>query len=119
FTIDTVVPSIPSLISPASNSFIATTTPNLQWHQSTNNLTNYIVYIDGTAKKTNSWTVSNWTTTALGQGIHTWRVKALDKVGQTNTSGTWTFTIDTVVPSIPSLISPASNSFIATTTPNL
>lgn len=51
------------------------------------------------------------TTSALSDGEHTFAVRAIDRVGHADpTPASYTWTIDTVAPSAPVLVSPANNS---------
>jgi len=58
-----------------------------------------------------SWTITNWTSGVLADGIHTWRVRAVDKAGNTNVTGTWIFTVD-ITPPVLRIVSGPTNSKI-------
>jgi hypothetical protein len=100
-------PGTPSTPSPADTVYTKTTTPALDWADVVNTYTppttgaatSYSVFIDGVLKTTT--TSSNYTPSALGQGMHTWQIVANDIIGSTN-GPTWHFTVDTIAPTIAS-----------------
>lgn len=115
---DFISPSAPFLISPEDESLLNDATPTFVWQQSTDNVgvSYYQLYLDGivlydtipTSSTTNgSYTLvydsdtgqySLTPTALLADGAHTWRVMVYDAAGNTNTSATWDFIIDTQSP---------------------
>ena len=97
-------PDAPTLISPANNSTIGTTTPTFIFDPSLGAVvvSHYQLWIDGN-KNTDHIPARNLTTTtnaltALTEGSHTWFIKAIGSNGINRNSATWTFTIDTTAP---------------------
>lgn len=115
---DFISPSAPFLISPEDESLLNDATPTFVWQQSTDNvgISYYQLYLDGallhnnipTSNTTNAaYTLTydsntgqySLTPTALiADGAHTWRVMVYDAAGNSNTSATWDFIIDTQAP---------------------
>lgn len=115
---DIVPPSVPFLISPEDESLLNDATPNFVWQQSTDNVgvSHYELYLDGVLKygpiPTTSTTTSEFTVTynsgngqytltpsaSISNGSHNWYVMVYDAAGNTNTSVTWDFRIDTQAP---------------------
>jgi hypothetical protein len=121
---DVVAPSTPVLISPTNNSLLSTSKPEFIWQQSTDNVgvSHYQLYIDGQlhidqiAGSGSSGTFSfgdiNYQLTfdsgsgyfhldlltSLADGAHTWKIAALDAVGNSADSATWSFTVDSTAP---------------------
>ncbi|HOT77785.1 MAG TPA: Ig-like domain-containing protein, partial [Candidatus Wallbacteria bacterium] len=91
---------------PAHNTFTNDNTPTLTWNASTDTLSGlhpypYRVVIDGGAPS--AWlNTTSFTTGALSDGPHTWKVEVCDKAGNIKTNGTvWTVNIDTIKPADP------------------
>lgn len=111
-------PSVPILVAPENNATVTTSTPDFVWKQSTDNfgISKYQLVLDGeilfdsiptsTADRPDFQLVfSSETgeyiltpTAALADGTHTWKIIAFDLHGNTASSVTWTFTIDTTAP---------------------
>lgn len=111
-------PTTPILIAPSNNSFVTTTQPNFVWQQSTSpiGISHYELYVDGNvwfgniptnsvdnALFTLTYNNSNSTFTlhpknGLAQGVHTWKIRAIDNNNNGTDSATWTFTIDNQAP---------------------
>ncbi|MBU0687849.1 MAG: fibronectin type III domain-containing protein, partial [Candidatus Margulisbacteria bacterium] len=105
FTIDSTGPSAPNLTAPPNTSSTTETTPTFSWQPAVDNLTgigSYEITIDVTV--TTQGATTNYTpSVALSMGLHTWEVRARDRVGNWGTaSASWTFTITTEsnVPSV-------------------
>ncbi|MBP7768484.1 hypothetical protein KA082_01470 [Candidatus Woesebacteria bacterium] len=126
--LDTTAPTTPELNEPAESSYTASTTPVFKFKISTDSgagLQKYQLFIDGnlvfdaippiTPDSTNQRTETDRIITYNGssiqiQGIgahatlttgsHTWSVTAIDAVGNTSSSDTKKFTIDTTAPSL-------------------
>ncbi len=100
---DHTSPSTPILISPPDGSWVTTQKPTFTWYPSSDDVgvDHYQLVIDGNIALDNispsnnpSVTVSN----ALNDGTHTWKVIVFDAAGNSNTSATWTFYIDSQAP---------------------
>jgi len=64
--------------------------------------------------------ITSFTTTTLADGLYYWRVRGIDSVGVNGAwSGYRSFTIDTVLPATPQLVSPLEGAFVTTTSPTL
>jgi hypothetical protein len=124
FTIDSTI-SQPTLVWPANGAKINNTTPTLDWTdvsdpsgviyrlQVANSSGFTYLLVDRT-----NLTVSQFTTGTLSPGTYYWRAKAVDGAG--NDSGwtaTWSFTIDTTAPGVPTLLLPANGAKTNNNTP--
>ncbi len=128
FAVDTVAPTAPALLTPTDGALLATSTPTLDWTDSTdaNGIQNYDVDVDGDTAFAPpiEWNAtvapSTTTTAALADGQHFWRVRSRDNAG--NTSG-WSvvrsLVVDTVAPTVPTLLAPSDGALLATSTPSL
>jgi hypothetical protein len=118
---DIVPPSVPILISPENTELISTDQPQFVWQESTDNvaMSHYQLTIDGElaldniALYTNSGSYKLYNLSynsslgyyyldlnySLDQGSHTWKITAVDAVGLTTDSATWSFTVDSIAPS--------------------
>ena len=62
----------------------------------------------------------SYTATDIVDGVHYWRVRAVNSLGIAGAwSGARAFTVDTVIPGKPGLVSPAAGAVVLTTVPNL
>lgn len=111
-------PSPPFLISPANLSFVTTRTPTFVWRAAIDDyiMGHYQLWIDGklfldsiplVSTKHALYTLQYDPITeqysltlkkALAEGTHTWKIIAVDAAGHSNSSATWSFTIDTQAP---------------------
>ncbi len=111
-------PSIPILISPEDEAILITNTPTFVWNGSTDNVginhydlwVNGIIYISEISpidqdtalftlvvnEDTNTFSLTIKTT--VSDGDYTWNIVASDAIGNTATSATWDFSIDTLAP---------------------
>jgi hypothetical protein len=116
---DHTVPSSVILIAPANASQVVTKKPTFVWYGATDDIgvSYYQVFIDGvvflntipiTSTSNSSYvsvvdgignTLSVTPKTSLADGIHSWKVMVFDAAGNSNTSATWSFTIDSQAPS--------------------
>lgn len=108
FTIDTVPPETPSLVSPIENIFINYSSPYLDWNEASGAY-RYNIQIDDDLDMTSpilditpDTTADNYqVASALADGSYHWRVRAIDKAGN---DGSWSslnnFTIDTILPNV-------------------
>ncbi|MBU1021139.1 MAG: fibronectin type III domain-containing protein, partial [Candidatus Margulisbacteria bacterium] len=98
FTIDSTGPSAPNLIAPPNGSATTDATPTFTWQAAVDNLTgigSYEITID-TTLVTQGATTNYTPTISLSYGLHTWEVRARDRVGNWGTaSAAWTFTVTT------------------------
>lgn len=127
FTVDVTPPSVPSVVSPTGGVWVNTATPTLDWSDSTDNLSpiTYTVEVDddptfATINQSQSGvTTSSWTPAALAETTWYWRVRAID--GATNSSAdsspVGSFKVDITLPGTPTLVSPADNAIVTTSTP--
>jgi hypothetical protein len=105
---DTHPPTSPILVSPANHSLINTSSPVFIFQPSTDDVGfgEYELYIDGDNKQRDNIshaitnTISTTAKTSLSDGLHTWKVRAIDSSGNYKDSATWSFTIDTTPPLI-------------------
>lgn len=99
-------PSIPILISPANNSTLNSNSPTFIFEPSTDPLgiNKYELWINGSFDQNISpattLTISTTATTALTDGLHTWKIKAVNNSGLGTDSATFSFTTDTTPPII-------------------
>ncbi|MBU1022289.1 MAG: DUF2341 domain-containing protein, partial [Candidatus Margulisbacteria bacterium] len=106
FIIDSTGPSEPILLTPPSGSTTSDATPTFTWEASTDNLTgigSYEITISGITTETIG-NITNWTiSTPLSEGLHTWVVRARDRVGNWgdySMAGSFTVSYETYVPSV-------------------
>ncbi|MCW2923278.1 MAG: laminin sub domain 2, partial [Thermoleophilia bacterium] len=102
-----------ALTAPTAGSWTADTTPMLDWSTADANcLARVEVYLDGgltTPAAVASGTEGDWTPAApLAQGLHDWRVEAIDTLGRRTSSPTVSFGVDTTPPAAFSLVSPTA-----------
>jgi hypothetical protein len=115
---DNEPPTTPILVSPSNGAYVTVTKPTFVWEASTDDwgMGNYQLFIDGsihfnniplTAADIPEFTLTYDSTTArysltpktaLSEGSHTWKIRAVDGTGNVTDSATWTFTIDTQAP---------------------
>ncbi len=124
FIIDTVPPGIVTLVSPTSTSYINDNTPYLDWNVASGAYEYQIqidydflfapAYIDYTG--TNTY----YTAPTLSNTDFWWRVRAIDRAGNVGPwSAVWLFTVDTVPPGTPTLVSPLDDSYTNISSPYL
>ena len=106
FNIDTIPPGTPSLTSPSNGAILDYGTISFSW-TAASDADYYRIEIDGTTYTAPSTTYSR----SLSDGSHSWRVQAVDDALNVGSwSGSSSFTIDTVDPGTPTLISPLDGS---------
>ena len=112
FTIDSISPSPPTLVTPNNGAFINYANPTLTWEAATDpdNLTgiaSYEINFNGVLITRDATTA--YVASSLSDGIYTWEVKARDGAGNWGSySSAWDFTIDSTPPNAPVLITPAN-----------
>ncbi|MBU1084894.1 hypothetical protein KKB06_00940 [Patescibacteria group bacterium] len=103
---DSQSPSTPILISPTNNSTINSSSPAFIFETSTDNVAvhKYELWLNEIKNTeilhSSTTTISITATSALTDGQHTWKIKAVDTSGNTTDSATWTFIVDTTAPII-------------------
>jgi len=117
FTVDNTNPIV-SFITPTpnNNSVISTTTVTINATHTETNPDKLLLYIDGALNQTISYTgaFTNVTKT-FTQGLHNFSVTVNDTAGNSNSTGTYYVTIDTITPTIAFIApTPANNSFVNT-----
>jgi len=119
FTVDTVAPNAPVVALPANGSTVTTTTPTFSGTAEANSKVR--IYVDGVlVDSTTADGSGNWSkvSATLAQGSHTIKATAIDAAGNTSTySNTNIFTVDSIAPSVPVVVTPADNSYMSTVTP--
>lgn len=115
---DIVPPTAPVLISPENGELLSTNRPQFVWLESTDNveMSHYQFYLNGELVLDNLATVGSFSQYSLSynselgyyyldvkfdipQGDNTWKIVAVDAVGLTTSSATWSFVIDSIAPS--------------------
>lgn len=121
-TVDSLAPAQPVVVVPSDGSTTADTTPT--YAGSAEASSTVTVIVDGatvgttTANGAGSWTFTP--STPLVDGPHTIRSTAADAAGNTSTaSGTHTFTVDTVAPAAPVVVTPVNGAATTNNTPVL
>jgi len=124
FTVDTVAPAAPTLTSPTNGAFSTSQTVDFYW-SSVSGASQYTWERSDTVTFDIVRSTATFGGTSLqavlgSDGIHYWRVKALDSAGNIGSwSSVWSITVDTVPPGIPTLLSPADNGYTSDSTPAL
>ncbi|MBN3033281.1 MAG: hypothetical protein JW873_04220 [Candidatus Saganbacteria bacterium] len=99
FTIVSLGPQTPTLLSPADGGYVNSATPQLQWSANTDAVS-YECTIDGAVSATvsaNTYTPAS----ALTEGAHTWSVRAKNAADLwSGPSGSDTFTVDVTAPAV-------------------
>ena len=106
---------LPSLNSPMNGSRINDNTPTFSW-RSTIGAKNYELWVDNNQDFSSPEVLENvagttyTSTSVLVDGTYYWKVRAFgaDNV-ELGWSSTWVFTVDTVQPAVPTLVSPEDN----------
>ncbi|MBX3566405.1 MAG: putative Ig domain-containing protein, partial [Sphingomonas sp.] len=119
FTVDTVAPAAPVVLSPADGATVGTATPAISGTAEAN--ATVTVVIDGASAGTVSATAGgswSFTSGSLADGAHTVRATATDAGGNASpTSATNSFTVDSTAPAAPIILAPAEGARIANPTP--
>ncbi len=120
YIIDTIRPARPTLLEPLDGAKINTETPTLKWLEVPDAVL-YQVYIDDHIElwdpliQHEFTTNTQLTTVNLEDGIYYWTLHAQDEAcnwGYGPVGGPWSFTIDTIPPATPTLLSPSMDSVI-------
>lgn len=112
FTVDTNPPEVPTLALPTDGGLINDNTPELTWNVSSGAYTYTVEYADNAgfagAVEVADLSDTTYTTPILSDGDWYWHVKAIDQATNESAYSTaWSFSLDTVAPGIPTLVSPA------------
>jgi hypothetical protein len=118
FTVDATGPSPPALQGPADNAiFTSGSGIVLTWGAVADpNLDHYNVIVDGNLVGP---TTALSASVSVGEGLHTWRIDAVDKLNRVASSTTRHFRVDTTPPTAPTLSAPADGAFTNDTSPTL
>jgi len=118
-------PGQPTLISPADGAMGNDNTPTFEWTPGSN-ADNHRLLVDDdndfSSPEENvllgatdgTYTIA--TENGLPDGSYSWKVIAINEVSE-NRSAVWTFTIDTVPPSVPALLAPDNGKTVRESTP--
>lgn len=127
FTIDTTAPSVPSLTTPANNSFVNTPDFGFDWTDATdtNGAVSYVwegSYSDTTnadggfqsVLASHNLTVSGVASPGTPDGVYYWHVRAIDAAGNKSAwTSTYKVTVDTIAPAAPVATPPADTYIFA------
>jgi hypothetical protein len=128
FAIDTTPPSASALVSPAEGAENVAPRPTLTWSPATDTgsgIDHYELWIDGQKNRDvpagtcAAGLCSTQPVKALGQGSHTWFVKAVDGGGNATSSVTASFSVDATSPTSFSNVAPADGSRLDAPAPTL
>jgi hypothetical protein len=118
FTLDTVEPAAPDLISPENNAIVNGSSVTQEWSESDDDVVSYVYesYNDSEAddlRWNESFTTTSKTATNVSETTYWWRVKAVDQAGnESDWSDLWKLTVDNTAPQI-SYVSPTSGEYYA------
>ncbi len=111
WTVDGTAPTVTITTKPTNPSNVATPAFGFTSPDAT---ATFQCQVDGTVTFTSC--TSMYTSPALADGAHTFRVKATDPVGNTGAEATYTWTIDTMAPTVTITAGPMGNVASATAT---
>ena len=125
--IDTTGPEAVSLISPANNCYLNSTSVGFIWHRANDNVSGiqyYTLQYALNSSFTQGLVETTWVdtafTTALSDTVYYWRVRATDIANNDGVfSATWQFEIDSQSPSAPVLVSPTGGVWLTDTLVNM
>nr|WP_242544847.1 Ig-like domain-containing protein [Corallococcus sp. NCSPR001] len=119
FSVDSVAPATPVVVTPASGAVVTTATPVFSGTAEASS--RVTLSIDGTSFEVTANGSGNWSFTpgtALTQGAHSFTAQARDAAGNTSqTSATRAFSVDSVAPDAPVVVTPANGALLNTATP--
>ncbi len=120
-TVDTQKPNAPTLTSPIGGAFVNSQTPTLNWTAATDagsDVASQSVVIDGGPAIGVGAAATSFTPSSnLNEGLHTWKVTAVDNADNTIESAEGTFSVDVTDPTAPVLQSPQQGSTTNDPTP--
>jgi len=118
-------PGVVSLITPADTGTVGDNTPFLDWNPASY-ANEYQIQLDNNSNFSSpiidTTTASTfYTAPSLGDGTYYWRVRGLNTITPCNEwgpwSAEWSFIVDTMAPTAPTLVTPANGSTSTDTTP--
>ncbi|WP_158625546.1 Ig-like domain-containing protein [Corallococcus carmarthensis] len=120
FTVDSVAPDAPVVATPANGAVVKTVNPVISGTAEA--ASTVTVLLDGVSAGTAKANAGgNWTftpSTALSQGTHSVTARATDAVGNTSPDApTRSFSVDSVAPDAPVLLTPANGAVVKTVNP--
>jgi hypothetical protein len=120
---DTTDPAAFDLLSPDDGAIVGVT-PTVSWDASSDTgcgLERYQLWVDGSLNRDNIDPATTSTTPIgpLGEGPHTWFVRAIDGAGNDTDSPTRSFTVDATPPLPFDLLSPPNGATVNTASPTL
>ncbi|MBA7612832.1 hypothetical protein ES703_20073 [subsurface metagenome] len=126
FSVDTLAPVAPTLVSPDDGARTADSTPTLSWNTVSDNSppVTYDLQVDDDSnfssptQSVSGLTSNSYTTSSLADGTWYWHVRARDNAGNI---GSWSsgrsFTVDTAAQAAPALTAPANGAITNNSTP--
>ena len=126
FTVDATPPAPPTLALPGSGDLINDNSPFFEWTPSSGDVAVYVLLVTSADSFNPHLDIEvviphpgtgHQAVSPLDDATYRWRVIASDAVGNTASSVTRTFTVDTNPPGTPSLVSPLDNAFLNDDTP--
>ncbi len=119
FTVDSVAPAAPSVVTPARDAVVNTATPLISGKAEAGSTVS--VTLDGSAARTAIADGSgNWNltpSTPLAQGTHALSAWATDAAGNVSPYSSLSFRVDSLAPAIPEVLTPANGAVVKTATP--
>ncbi|MFN4132781.1 MAG: PGF-pre-PGF domain-containing protein [Candidatus Hadarchaeales archaeon] len=114
FVIDNFPPTSPSLIYPENSDNISTRTPVFSWGESVDGwgISLYRLVVDNRDNRETKNTSDN--SIDLAEGLHRWKVIAIDLAGNENSSQEFTFYVDLTPPPAPANRAPENNALLPT-----
>jgi hypothetical protein len=110
--VDTVAPSVPTLISPGNGAMVRSRVVDFDWSDVPG--ATYDLSIDDYLRR-EDWPWSDAHIVNLSEGPHTWKVRSVDGVGnRSDFSAPWQVTVDTISPAL-TVASPVSSQVLSTT----
>lgn len=98
FLTDVSPPTAPVLTEPGDGAIVATASPTFTWQASSDpesGVAKYQLFVDGSPnREVSAGSTSTSPVGELSEGPHTWSVRAVNGVGLTADSPTWSFTAD-------------------------
>ena len=119
--IDRVAPADFTLLTPANNSYFTMPTPTFTWNTTTDagcGFGHYELWIDGVISVDNLSQATSTPAMGLSEGSHSWKVYAVDNLGNKKQStAVWTTIGDWNPPTQPILTSPINNQIVSVSRP--
>ncbi|MEM3402353.1 MAG: hypothetical protein QXH08_03915, partial [Candidatus Hadarchaeales archaeon] len=114
FIIDISPPTSPPLLSPENNDNINTKTPTFSWGESVDGwgVSFYRLVVDNREVRETRGLSDD--SIELAEGLHKWKVVAVDLAGNENSSPEFTFYVDLTPPKAPDIIGPKNGAVLPT-----